>query len=73
MKFSPILGIERRFGGGRRPGSEASEAERLRFRAAVDVFKAIYVTGSRLGEIVGAAAGATSTSAPASSGSTSRR
>jgi integrase len=53
VKFSPILGIERRFGGGRRPGSEASEAERLRFRAAVDVFKAIYVTGSRLGEIVG--------------------
>ena len=53
VTFSPALGIERRFGGGRRPGSDASEAERLRFRAAMDVFKAIYITGSRLGEIVG--------------------
>jgi len=52
VAFSPVLGIERRFGGGRKPASEASEAERLRYRAAMDVLKAVYLTGSRVGEIV---------------------
>lgn len=53
VKFSPTLGTERRFGGGRRPGSEASEKERLRYRAAIDVFRGVLTTGSRIGEIVG--------------------
>lgn len=52
VAFSPVLGIERRFGGGRKPASEASEAERLRYRAAMDVLRAVYLTGSRVGEIV---------------------
>ena len=43
----------RRFGGGRRPDSEASHAHREHLRATMDVFRALLLTGSRLGEIIG--------------------
>jgi integrase len=43
----------RRYGGGRRPDSDATAEYRERLRATVPVFKALLYTGSRLGEIVG--------------------
>jgi integrase len=45
--------LPRRFGGGPRPESKASHEHRMRLRSSMDVFKALLLTGSRLGEIVG--------------------
>ncbi len=41
---------ERRYGGGRRPDSDASHAYRERLRRAVDVFEFLLRTGSRISE-----------------------
>ena len=49
---NPELGLTRRYGGGPRPGSEASEAYRKRLDSAMDVFRAVLLTGSRIGEIL---------------------
>lgn len=55
-KLGPVLQrpgkTARRFGGGPRPESKASHEHRVRLRATMDVFKALLLTGSRLGEIV---------------------
>lgn len=55
-KLGPVLQrpgkTARRFGGGPRPESKASHAHRERLRATMDVFRALLLTGSRLGEIV---------------------
>jgi integrase len=56
-RFGPVVvdpeaGTARRYGGGLRPGSEASEDYRKRLKAAMDVFRAVLLTGSRIGEIL---------------------
>ncbi|MEP6769477.1 MAG: site-specific integrase [Acidobacteriota bacterium] len=43
----------RRYGGGRRPDSNATAEYRERLRATVPIFKTLLYTGSRLGEIIG--------------------
>jgi integrase len=43
----------RRYGGGRRPDSEATAEYRKRLQATMPLWKALLYTGSRLGEIVG--------------------
>jgi integrase len=55
-KLGPVLQrpgkTARRFGGGPRPESKASHAHRERLRATMDVFRALLLTGSRLGEVI---------------------
>ena len=51
--YRPDLGTVRRHGGSLKPGSEAAEALRLRLKSSIPVFKAVLLTGSRIGEILG--------------------
>jgi integrase len=49
---NPATGTERRHGAGRRPDSESSHAYRERLKGAMEVFKAVLLTASRIGEIL---------------------
>lgn len=53
VKGNPETGVERRYGGGLKPGSEAAEAHRRSLACAMPVFEFILLTGSRVGEILG--------------------
>jgi len=56
-KLGPVIGFadraERRYGGGRKPDSEASAQYLARLAATVPVMRMLLFTGSRLGEITG--------------------
>lgn len=50
--IDPGKGTSRRYGGPLRPGSNASEELRQRYLTAMPVFRALLLTGSRVGEIL---------------------
>lgn len=56
-RLGPVIGIadraERRYGGGRKPDSEASAEYLARLASTVPVMRMLLFTGSRLGEITG--------------------
>lgn len=52
VKFGKASPEERRYGGGRRPDSEATDAYLKRLRATVPILHALLLTGCRVGEVI---------------------